>query len=74
MVDDVDTRRLDAQVLLDLVGGELRHGDDGIAVSGGLAGLLSKARAEVGRGVTPDMTNRSWKVETVRAPVRRPAG
>ncbi len=46
--DDVNARGLDAEVLLDLLGGELGDGDDGVAVFGGLAGLLGEARAEFG--------------------------
>ena len=49
--DDVDARGLDAEVLLDLRGGELGDGDDGVAMLGGLAGLFSEAGAEVGGGV-----------------------
>ena len=48
MGDDVDARGLDAEVLFDLLSGELRDGDDGVAVFGGLAGLLGEACAEIG--------------------------
>ena len=48
MGHDVNARWLDAQKLLHLRGGELRHGDDGVAVGGRLAGLLREARAKLG--------------------------